>query len=337
MRKALCCAWLLLVGISGGCASSRPSAATKHDESQRLVKQAHQAEDRGDQKAAEILLTEAVSHSPGNCEMRLELSELLVQHGSMEAAADHLAKLVAQNPDDPRGYVRLAQVRYQQNQYAEASKLLDRALEMDPQHTQGLLLHGKLEELQRRDESALEAYHRAMMCESEQVEAELRIAAIHLRRGNSQQAAPMLRSVLESSRACSEQKADASWMLGNAYAREDRWIDAASALNASLRNRKMSTQDWQQVAYARFRAGDLPGAFAANETVLGMDPQSTAAITLKSTLLAAAQGNRQTAPDAAIQQAQGSAPERALNASSPDNPAWVAGPPMTGGDQTLPR
>lgn len=259
-RHAGACALIAACLLHSGCAASRNLWNARTDESQRLVQQAHQAEDRGDDKAAEVLLVEAVKQNPSNCETRLELSELLVQQGSMHAAEEHLQQLVEENPDDPRGHVRLAQVRFHQRRYADAKRALDAALEIDPMHTQGLLLRGKLEELRGRDDWALEAYHRAMLSENEQVEAELRIAAIHLKRRQPQQAAPLLRSVLESSQACPLEKSNATWMLGTAYAQESRWSDAVAALEAGIPTRRMTQEDWQKVAYARSRCGEA-GAF----------------------------------------------------------------------------
>lgn len=267
-----------------GCAASRNASAARSDESQRLAQQARQAEDRGDARTAELLLTAAVTRNPADCETRLELSELLLQQGSLDAAAAHLRKLVAQNPDDPRGYVRLAEALSLQGSHGEAATLVDAALEMDPLHTQGLLLRGRLHELAQRDDKALEAYHRVMLADPDQEDAELRIAGIYLKRGQQRQAAPLLRAVLESPHACPRQRSAAHWVLGMAYAQDERWADAAQSLAAGSGGRQMSADDWCQLAYARFRAGDAAGARQAVASALQVAPTDSTALAMQATL-----------------------------------------------------
>lgn len=253
--------WLIALGLLlTGCRAGRNAAAARTDESQKLAQQARQAEDRGDEKTAEMLLTAAVTRNPADSETRLELSELLLQHGSLDDASAHLRRLVAENPDDPRSYVRLAEVLFLQQRTGEAGTLVDQALDMDPEHTQGLLLSGRLHELAQRDDRALEAYHRAMHADPNEKDAELRIAGIYLKRGQPRQAAPLLRSVLESTHATPRQRSSGWWLLGMSYAMDERWPDAAEALTAGSRARPMTATDWRQLAYARYRAGDVSSA-----------------------------------------------------------------------------
>lgn len=272
--------WLALMG----CNASRNAAAARSTESQQLAQQARQAEDRGDERAAELLLTAAVSRNPADCETRLELSELLLQHGSLDDATAHLRRLVVQNPDDPRGYVRLAEALYHQQHYGEAATLLDQALEMDPEHAQALLLRGRLHELAQRDDRALEAYHRAMHADPDEEDAELRIAGIHLKRGQQRQAAPLLRSVLESAHATPQQVSAAWWMLGMAHALDERWPDAADALAKGVRDQQMSSADWCQLAYARFRAGNVPAAREAVAQALQINPHDANSLAMQTAL-----------------------------------------------------
>src|SRR5262249_20613015 len=100
----------LCAGLSGsGCARARSTMTARSETAERLSAEARQAKVRGDSQSAEQLLTEAVERNPGDCETRLELSEMLLAHGSTEAAVFHLQKLIDQNPDDPRSYVGLGE------------------------------------------------------------------------------------------------------------------------------------------------------------------------------------------------------------------------------------
>jgi tetratricopeptide (TPR) repeat protein len=255
-----------------GCARQRQAVLARNEESDRLAQQARSAQDRGDSDTAEKLFTEAVNNNPRNCETRLELSELLLQTGSTDAAVMQLRRLVAQNPDEPRGYVRLAQTLYLQEQYDEAEKMIDVALKMDPQHTDGLILRAQLDEIRGKDDRALEVYHRAMLADAKQVQAQLHLAELYLKRGRARQAAPLLRFVLDNPHACPAEQSDAWWLLGKAYASEERWRDAAQALDAGIEGRRMTADDWYRVAFTRHRSGDTPGALHAVEELLRLAP-----------------------------------------------------------------
>lgn len=288
----------------------RNATVKRSDEARKLAAQARQAEDRGDERTAEVLLTAAVRTNPRDCETRLELSELLLQHGSMKAAAEHLQRLVAQNPDDPRGYVRLAEAYYYLGQYPDAERAVKTALEMDPVHTQGLLLRGKLEELAQRDDQALEIYCRVMTTDQGEVEAPLRIAEIHLRRQHHRQATPLLRSVTENPQACEEQRTAAYWLLGTAYALDDRWKESAAALEVASRSRTMGAGDWYRVAYAQQRANDIAASQRSVGECLKIEPAHAAGNQLALWL------EQSGTPPVLAQQPEASAPQSAINQSS---------------------
>ncbi len=243
----------------------------------------------------------AVRRNPRDCEARLELSDLLVQHGSLDAAAAHLQKLTADSPDDPRSHFRLAQVRYHQQRSDDAEHAVNAALELDPAHTQALLLRGRLQELRQRDNEALATYYRALAADADQVEAPLRIAEIHIRHGRPQLAAPLLRTVLESHKACAAQQAAANWALGQAYATENRWDDAAQSLTLGSQGRVMNGRDWYQLAYACYQSGNSAGANEALAESLRLAPQDESATALFALLNSAP-------PAAVVHQAGGTVP-----------------------------
>lgn len=281
----------LVLCLLAGCATARQEAAARAREAERLAEQARSAQDRGDAATAEVLMAAAVKNNPTNCEARLELSNLLVQTGSLDAAAEHLQRLIDQNPEDPRGHLRLAQVEYHRNDYYAAEHALNTALKLDPQHTEALLLRGKLLEVRKNDELALENYHRAILTDPQNVETQIRIAALHVKHGRPRQAAPLLRSVIDNTNACPAEHAEASWLLGEAYAQDGRWAEAAMALQSGMKGRELTSDQWYQLAYARRAVGDFRGALAATEEALKLSPQDTTCLALQTEL-------RQAAPNA---------------------------------------
>jgi predicted Zn-dependent protease len=256
----------------------------RSETAERLSAEARQAKIRGDAQSAEILLTEAVERNPSDCETRLELSELLLAHGSTQAAVVHLQKLIDQNPDDPRSFVGLAEAMLMQRNLPEAERLVAKALELDPRQTRGLLLRGKIEQSRGDDRRALSDYHELLANEPDHIEATMLVAGLHLRHGDGRVAAPLLRSIAENAEQDPQLRASAQWMLGRCYAQDSRWSDAAQALAAGMPSRPGTPDDWLELADACWRAGDLQKAHVAVEQALKRAPRDTRALALLANL-----------------------------------------------------
>ena len=275
----------LVAGLAcAGCARQQSTVTARSETAERLSAEARQAKVRGDSQSAEHLLTEAVERNPGDCETRLELSEMLLAHGSTQAAVVHLQKLVDQNPDDPRSYVGLAEAMYVQRNLAEADRLVAKALELDPRQTRGLLLRGKIEQSRGDDELALVDYYEILTCEPDHIEATMLVARLHLRHGDGRLAAPLLRSVVESPEQETHLRTSAQWLLGRCYSQDGRWSDAALALAAGISSRRGTPDDWLELADACWCGGDLQQAQSAVEQALRRAPGNTRALALRAAL-----------------------------------------------------
>jgi tetratricopeptide (TPR) repeat protein len=235
-------------------------------------------------RSAEYLLAAAVEKNPGDSETRLELSQMLLENGRVESAAEHFERLLEQTPGDPRGYIGLAEALYLKHSLSEADELLDRALEIDPRQTRGLLLRGKIEQARRHDERALEDYYQVLAFDPDQVEAKMLIAQLHLQRGDAKLAAPLVRSIIEGAEPGNRQWAGAQWLLGECYAHEGRWPDAARALEAGIAGRQGSARDWFLLADASWRAGDGRKAEVAVTQALRLAPDDAHALALRSAI-----------------------------------------------------
>jgi Flp pilus assembly protein TadD len=275
---------LFAVLAGAGCAHQQSTVTARSETAERLSAEARQAKVRGDEQSAEHLLAEAVERNPSDCETRLELSEMLLAHGSSEAAASHLQKLVDQNPDDPRSYVGLAEAMYMQRNLAEADRLVAKALELDPHQTRSLLLRGKIEQARGADKQALEDYYQLYACEPDHIEVTMLIAGLHLRHGDASLAAPLLRSIVENPEQETRLRASAQWMLGRCYAHDGRWSDAAQALAGGISSRRGTSDDWLELANACWRSGETQQARSAVDQALRRAPDNPQAQALLAAL-----------------------------------------------------
>jgi tetratricopeptide (TPR) repeat protein len=283
-----------------GCAAGNwmRAWARRSAECCQLAEQARRAEDRGDDKAAAAYLSQAVSRDPGDADAGLRLSELYTEQGRLDAADATLRRLLVQSPDDPRGHLQRAQVLAQRGRLADAELAVNIALRYDPNFDAALLLAGELAERRRRDDLALELYHRALLTDARPTEAALRVAAIHLRHRRPRQAIPLLRSVADDHRLEMIQRAEASWRLGAAYAQLERWSSATTAMSKATEHRPMTTSDWNQLAYVQVQAGDPQAAEECTAKALAGSPRDPTALRMrgylsqrKASLLASVPGN----------------------------------------------
>lgn len=276
---------LLLVSLTlCGCSTRRATIAGRSETSERLCEEARRAKDRGDTRSAEYLLASAVERNPQDSETRLELSEMLLAEGNAEVASEHLKVLVDQLPEDPRCFVGLAEAMYLERRFGEAAGLVERALELDPRHARGLLLRGKIEQAQGDEQRAMQDYLRVLSAEQRQAEAKLLLAELHLKQGEARLAAPLLRQIINDSDAADPYRGRASWVLGECYAREARWSDAARALASGISSRRGTAADWTELAEAYWRSGDVKNASAALDRALASDPIDRRALAMRSAL-----------------------------------------------------
>lgn len=292
--RALCAgACIALAACAGftGCSSRRNSIAGRSETSERLCDEARRAKDRGDTHAAESLLATAVERNPDDSETRLELSDMLLAHGNAEGAAEQLKVVVDQLPDDPRGFAGLAEAMFLRHRLLEAAGLVERALELDPRHVRGLLLRGKIEQAQGDDTRAIQDYYRVLDADPEHAEAKLLVAAVQLKQGDARLAAPLLRSIIDDSDTANPYRGRAYWLLGECYAHDSRWSDAARVLALGISSRPGEAADWNKLANACCRSGDLRGASQAVEQALAAEPQNRQSLALYAAINRQAQQN----------------------------------------------
>lgn len=254
-----------------GCQWKGKKEAT-HRETTRLVDQAHDAAQQGDVGRAEQLLAAAVEADPTDCEIRLQLSELLQEHGSLPGAIAHLEEAIDQSPDDPRAHVLLSQILFEQKQYDAADAHAKRALEIDPHLVQAHLLHGQIEGQRGDGESATASFFEALSIDPHESKSRFLAARQLYMNGSGDQAAPMLRRLIEESPICGEHAGETWWLLGRCYADQGRWRDAAQAMASGIELREASGTDWRELALVQYRAGEMQAARSSLALALKLAP-----------------------------------------------------------------
>jgi len=266
---------LLLLHI--GCARMRSQLSLRSSECTQLCEEARLAREQGRTAHADQLLDAAIQKRPKDAETQLQLADELWTSGRQLAAAETMQRIVAERPDDAPLALRLAQMESEIGRMEAAHSALTAALRMDPEHPEAIRLQAKLEEQRGDDGAALATYHHLLRVAPEDFDAQLRLAHLHLKRDQADRAAPLLRSALEHPYATAAQRAEAEWQLGLAYARMDRWTDAAESLQTAARSRKCSAEDWYRVAYTQSQVGNHDAAFESLSQALRQEPNHLAA------------------------------------------------------------
>jgi tetratricopeptide (TPR) repeat protein len=276
---------ILLLGLIG-CVAPRQAtvSSAKVLAARELAEQALDAEERGDVAGAESLLEDAIRSNPLDCETRLHLSELLLKHGDLQTATQHLEQLAAQNPDDPRIYFRLAQTEYLLRHTDRTQNWLSRGLELDPDNEEGLLLSGRLAEGRGSRDVAVETYMHVLDVAPESSRARLRLAALLNEAQQPERAAPHARRVLDSDSACPLEIAEANWILGESYVLLGREAEGVELMARAASGRSMSADSWHELALLQTRLGQWQPADASVSRALALNPDREESLTLRAFL-----------------------------------------------------
>ena len=274
----------LVCSLSLGCAQFRNAQSDSSAQTQQIIQRVLAAEEKGDLQTAESILRQAVMRHPQNAEIRWELAKLLLERGSIDQAILHLEQLVEQRPDNELCCLKLATALYEQRNFTAAAPFVTLALSYNPNSTEALVLKGQLEERTGQLDRALETYHRALLNNPAAVDAVLRIASIQLRQGKPEQAAPLLRCAQECSHVSASQKREIHWLLGTAYAQQERWPETVAELSEHGPMEQLKPDELYQLAYARYRAGDSAGAMQDAARALTLLPGHPSASRLYSQL-----------------------------------------------------
>jgi tetratricopeptide (TPR) repeat protein len=276
---------LLFCTASAGCGWLPSFVQSSTDKSVRLTEEARQACASGDHERARQLLIRAAEVAPDDPDVQCRIARVLLLAGDTNEAVKHLRYATRHGVDDPDAYLELARVLMDAHRYGECQEMIDSALRLVPAHVPAQLMAGRLAELKHNDDEALAIYYRVLGNDPADVEAMLRVADVLVRTDRTSQAAPLLRTVVESDRIDPLEQARAHWQLGQIYGRDRRWAESAAQLAASAALRpQLSADDAYQIAYAWWEAGDREKTQEYVSRTLAVSPQHADALALAAVL-----------------------------------------------------
>ncbi|MES2792460.1 MAG: tetratricopeptide repeat protein [Planctomycetota bacterium] len=259
--------------LTSGCAWWREARDTL-SHSQGLYKRALESELQGEPAEAVRLLRDSIVTNPNDPELRWELARVLLDQGDTTEALKELRYLVKHFPDDSRAYMSLARTLLERGRADDAARLADLAIDLDSRCTEALLLRGQISEVRGDVDLARETYHRILLELPENAEVRLRLGRIELEDGDPRIAAALLRETLADVPLTPEQASQTQWLLGQAYAKQERWGEAVAALSIGLPHHQQATAEQRyELAYACLQIGDHDRARQQLEMVLHKAPE----------------------------------------------------------------
>ena len=253
--------WLSVLPM--GCAAIQQQIARRSEKCGSLCEQAREAREQGWPDQAELLLNEAIRHRPKDVETRRQLAETMWDAGRHDEALAELSELVQLHPHDAKLRTQQATLLWNDKNAAAAARAADVALRLDPQSIEALFVKARADAARGEYEDALASYVRLLQLAPDRLDARFELAEVHIQRGHPDQACPLLRDALPTAPSTGEQRAEAEWRLGLAYAAAERWTDAANHLGRAIEQREACDHDWQCLAAAKTLAGQDAGGVQA--------------------------------------------------------------------------
>jgi arylsulfatase A-like enzyme/tetratricopeptide (TPR) repeat protein len=282
-------------------AASRVDPKDKVDVHQRIVA-ARDLIGRGKAEPAIASLNELLVSDPALLEAHEMLGALAGESGQFDLAANHFRSALAVDPDrqtsllglanahhgmgrdddavkgfrrvlaesggSSRAALALSQILLERDQVAEAAKVLEDAIKLDPAAALLLNALGEVQVQQGRRDEALSLFRRAIAADDRLASAYFRLGALHEERGDSSQAIAYYRQAIERAPNAFQ----AHFNLGRLYG-EKGDVDAqqASWEAAVLANRDFAS-GYIYLGKLLMDRGDLPRAEKLTRTGLRKDP-----------------------------------------------------------------
>ncbi|MFO1019679.1 MAG: tetratricopeptide repeat protein [Planctomycetales bacterium] len=247
---------------------------------EKKLQDASRALQKGDLDKAEDLVQDVLRRSPHNDEARRRIIEMYLQQDRLGEALEQMELAIKLSPDDCQIYCNLAALLMEQNRARDARKIIDLALRMEPANPRLLLMKGKLLEQDHNPVDAQEIYYRLLEVDRENAEALFRLARLSLENNNPTQSLPLLRQVIQHSETSAERRSEAEDLLATAYARTERWQQAAAVLEQHFCEKTPGPDDLYRLGYAQYRCGNIDGAKATLQQLRELDPKSKAVVAL---------------------------------------------------------
>ena len=273
---------LLFLPSQSGCQFWRRAGVSSSSiiASRQYVQEAVASLDGENTSEALRKLTQAVKANPENYEARSMYADLLWKSGNNETAIIQKQLAVQHEDATAEMFVELAQMYYATGEYPMAQRALKQGLRLNTASAAAWVLQGEIYEKQGKPEEAVAAYHQAVFCEPENMNAAMHLTDGYLAMGKPQRALEMAQFARSRSTS-GEGVSRLLYREGLAMTQLQRHADAASVLaKAANSARTMEEkaelpQTLAALASAQYHAGQREDAILTAQRGVDLAPENT--------------------------------------------------------------
>lgn len=239
--------------------------------SRQLSQQGVAALERGQTDRADELLASAVKTCPSNYDARRNHAEALWKKGFREQAVTELEAAQRMAPDNAAMLVRLAEMRLALGQINEASRLAQRAVDLEPKSAASVGVRAQVLRAGGNRTQALADYQRALAYSPDDRRIPCEMASLYLELSQPQKALAAIQGLADRYPSGDEPQ-EVFYYQGLSYLALARYDDAVESLAVAARGRP-SPDLLCALAQAHWQAGHAADASATVRQALAIDPQ----------------------------------------------------------------
>lgn len=204
-RRRILAQLLILVPIlivQAGCAQfpllwNRKNEAALQARVRQELSLAETAADLGDLTTAEAHLIRAIDMHPRMIESQIRLGKVRNQRQNWTEAMAAWRQATKLDPDEPGGWLGLAEAEIALGEFDEAMKHLQTAIDLSPHRAEPHMKLGELHEARGEPKDAMQSYMNCLNIENDHALALMKVARLQRNRGQFTQAIVRLDRVLE--------------------------------------------------------------------------------------------------------------------------------------------
>lgn len=280
---------LLLVGLAplgslSGCAClHREKVDANVVSARQLSLRGIDALERGQWDDAENLFASALQKNPADERAHRHIAEVMWHRGQIKDAIRHQEESVRLSGGDSSLLVELGEMYLQQGNVEAASECVDEAIDCNHQLCGAWALRGDIYRRRGEADRALECYHRALIHQPHFPHVQLAIADLYQSSGKSKRALATLDS-LASRYSPEDVPQEVAYRRGLALKSLERYPEAIEAL-ASATSRGEPTADMLfHLSEAQYQYGNTANARLAVQAALAQNPGHSASLRLRETI-----------------------------------------------------
>lgn len=275
---------LALLPALSGCACFRREKVDANVVSARqLSLRGMDALQRGQWEDAEKHFAGALEKNPSDERAHRHFAEVLWHQGDHDAAIRHQEKSVRLSGGDPSLLVQLGEMYVQRGNIDAASECADEAIEGNRQLSGAWALRGDIQRQRGQLEVAMQCYHRALSYQPHYPHVQMSLAAMYGQSGRSQRALATL-SALASQYPPDQVPLEVDFQRGLALKALGRHQDAVETLAAAAGRSEPTADLLYHLSEAQYLAGNTANSRLALQAALSKVPNHSDGLKLRDKL-----------------------------------------------------